>query len=68
MIQYPLVEGYLKLSGITVAEICKDLGITRRTWSNKVSGKSDFTLAEASYIANATGKSVDEIFLQSRAS
>lgn len=66
MKQYPLVEGYLKLSGVTVAEICRDLGITRRTWSNKVSGKSDFTLTEASHIAYVTGKSVDEIFLQSK--
>lgn len=63
--RYALVEGYLHLKGYEVEDICKKLGISRRTWRNKVNGASDFSLEEAVMISNLVGDSIDSIFLRS---
>lgn len=60
---YALVAGYAKLAGYTMNQVAKELGITRRTLSNKINGITDFTLSEAIAIKKLLGKTLDEIFL-----
>lgn len=63
MSKYVLVEGYAKIAGISLDDLSKHLGITKRTLYNKISGKTDFTLEEAKKIKTLLGRSIDEIFL-----
>lgn len=61
--RYPMVEGYCNLAGGSLNDLAKVLDITRRTLTNKISGKTDFTLEEALIVANYCGRSLDSIFL-----
>ena len=41
-----LLEYEMKLRGVTAADISRELGIDRSTFSKKCNGKSDFKLSE----------------------
>lgn len=61
---YHMLAAYAKTSGYSIDELAQKLSITRRTFDNKVHGRSEFTLSEALEIKRLLGKTIDEIFLQ----
>ena len=51
-----------KTKGYTVAQMAKELGVTKATYSKKENGKIVITLKEAQKIAALFKSSVDNIF------
>ena len=45
-LKYPYLEGKIAERNVSKAEIAKQLNITQRAFSNKLSGKSEFTWNE----------------------
>ena len=61
--QYYALKAYQMLEKITDDAMADFLGITKRTYTDKVNGYADFTPAEAVAISNYLKRSQDEIFL-----
>lgn len=68
MVKYPLLKGYIELSGMSQEEFCKKIGITTRTLHNKIVGKSDFTMSEVHKITELLNYPAESIFLRKRVS
>lgn len=63
---YPLLEAELAKRGIAKKDIAQKLGITSRTFSNKIAGDVDFWLQEALAIHSVFPDiPVDELFSHS---
>ena len=62
--KYVLVSGYAKAAGYSMQNLAEEIGVSRRTLSNKINGVTDFTLSEAMQLKKILGKSLEEIFLQ----
>lgn len=60
---YYAIPAYQILSKKSPDEIAKMLGISVRTYKDKIIGYSDFKANEASKLCEILGKSMDEIFL-----
>lgn len=45
-----VLRGEMAKYGLTVADMAKELGVSHATMSNKLNGKTDFTLTEAKQI------------------
>jgi putative transcriptional regulator len=50
-----VLKGKMKEKGVVYAELAALLGITPTTFSQKVNGKSDFTISEAELIKSYLG-------------
>ena len=61
--EYYAIKAYQILQKLTDDDMAKHLGVTRRTYCDKVNGYSDFTLAEGAMVARILNKTQDEIFL-----
>lgn len=60
---YYALKAYQMLEKLTDEDMAGYLGVTKRTYSDKVNGYSDFTPAEAIAISEKLNRSQDEIFL-----
>jgi len=58
-----MVRAYAAVREMTLEQLADQLGITRQTLDNKISGTSDFTLAEARLLGKIFEKDLDDIFL-----
>jgi len=61
--QYYALVAYQMLEKLTDEFMANFLGVTKRTYKDKVNGYSDFTPAEALALSQLLKKSQDEIFL-----
>lgn len=61
--EYYAIKAYQILNKLTDEDVAEYLGISKRTFCDKVSGYSDFTHVEGVKLANFLGKTQDEIFL-----
>jgi DNA-binding XRE family transcriptional regulator len=61
---YFMLEGYAKIAGYSMDQIAEYLEIARRTLDNKVFGRTDFSLSEATKLKKLLGRTVEDIFLQ----
>ena len=61
--KYYALKAYQMLEKLTDEYMANFLGVTKRTYTDKVNGYSDFTPAEALAISKLLNKSQDEIFL-----
>lgn len=61
--KYYALIAYQMLEKLTDDFMASFLGVTKRTYKDKVNGYSDFTPAEALAIAQLFKRSQDEIFL-----
>lgn len=59
------IKAHMSLNGITQADMAKRLEIGQHTFSNKLNGKTPFTLNESKKIADYFKTTVDEIFFNS---
>lgn len=50
------------MHGKRCEDIANHLGITKKTYWLKETGKTDFTITEAKLIAHYFGKKIDEVF------
>lgn len=60
---YYAIPAYQILANETNESVAAKLGITPRTYYNKVYGFSDFTAEEGKALCEILGKSLDEIFI-----
>lgn len=60
---YYALKAYQLLAKLTDDDMADYLGVTRRTYTDKVNGYSDFTPAEAVAISKKLDKTQDEIFI-----
>lgn len=60
---YYALKAYQMLEKLTDEDMAAYLGVTKRTYSDKVNGYSDFTPAEAIAISEKLNRSQDDIFL-----
>lgn len=60
---YYAIKAYEILAKKDSEEIANLLGITPRTYWNKVNGQADFSVQEAAKLAEILGRSTDDIFL-----
>ncbi len=61
--EYYAIKAYQILKKLTDDDVAAYLGISKRTFNDKVSGYSDFTLVEGTKMAQLFEKTQDEIFL-----
>lgn len=60
---YYAIRAYQILSKLSDKDIASALGITTRTYYNKVEGFSDFSAEQARILTDLFGRTMDEIFL-----
>lgn len=60
---YYAIPAYQILARKTNAEVAKELGITERSYYNKVHGVSDFTVEQSMRLCSILNRSMDELFL-----
>lgn len=60
---YYAIKAYQILNKKTDEEMAKVLGISKRTYTDKVNGYSDFTNTQGEILASIFHKTKDEIFL-----
>lgn len=60
---YYAIPAYQKLARMTNAEVAKELGITERSYYNKIHGATDFTVEQSMKLCALFGRSMDELFL-----
>lgn len=60
--KYVLLKAYQVIKSVDQEEMAKILGITTRTYQNKINGITPFTLDEAKTISDFFGKSIEQIF------
>lgn len=60
---YYAIKAYQILSKKTDEEMAEALGISKRTYTDKVNGYSDFTNTQGEILASIFQKTKDEIFL-----
>ena len=61
-IQYKL-KGLIAENGLSQQKVADILGITLRAFNDKINGKSDFTLTEATMLSDFFSEPVENIFL-----
>lgn len=61
--KYYAIKAYQMLEKLTDDDVADFLGITKRTYNDKVNGYSDFTPAEGLALASLFKKTQGEIFL-----
>lgn len=61
--EYVFLTAHQKRKGFSDAEVAEILGITTRTYQNKVKGLSDFTLSEANKLSKLLNQTKEELFL-----
>lgn len=61
--RYYAIQAYQILAKMTDKDVAKILGISLRTYKDKISGYSDFTSAQGKKLSQIFGVSQDEIFL-----
>ncbi|SKB28588.1 putative transcriptional regulator [Acetoanaerobium noterae] len=59
------LKGLIAEFGLSQKQLAKHLGITLRTFNDKINGKTDFSLKEARIVSSYFGKTIEEIFLES---
>lgn len=60
---YRALKAYQTLENLTNADIAEKLGMCERTYWEKASGFSDFTVNEGIALSGILHKTLDEIFL-----
>ncbi len=60
---YYAIRAYQILSKLSDKDVADALGITTRTYYNKIEGISDFSAEQARALVELFGRSMDEIFL-----
>lgn len=60
---YYAIPAYQILARKTSAEIAKELGITERSYYNKVHGMTDFTVEQSMKLCSILNRTMDELFL-----
>ncbi|WP_347450733.1 helix-turn-helix transcriptional regulator [Acetoanaerobium noterae] len=58
------LKGLIAEFGLSQKQLAKHLGITLRTFNDKINGKTDFSLKEARIVSSYFGKPIEEIFLE----
>lgn len=58
------LKGLIAEFGLSQKQLAKHLGITLRTFNDKINGKTDFSLKEARIVSSYFGKTIEEIFLE----
>lgn len=61
--EYVFLTAYQKRKGLSDTEVAEILGISTRTYQNKVKGLSDFTLSEAIKLCETLEESKETLFL-----
>ena len=61
--EYVFLVAYQKQKGLSDIEISRELGITTRTYKNKVKGLSDFTVSEANKLSELLDQTKETLFL-----
>ena len=61
--EYYAIKPYQKLKKLSDEDVAAHLGITKRTYNDKINGYSDFTNSQGEKLAEILGKSQSEIFL-----
>lgn len=61
--QYYAIKAYQILSRMTDEQMAEKLGISKRTYTDKVNGYSDFTNMQSDVLVEIFHKTKDEIFL-----
>lgn len=61
--RYYAIQAYQILAKMTDREVSKELGISLRTYKDKISGYSDFSSAQGKRLSKLFGVSQDDIFL-----
>jgi plasmid maintenance system antidote protein VapI len=61
--EYVFLTAHQKRKGLSDAEVAEILGISTRTYQNKVKGLSDFTLSEAIKLCETLEESKETLFL-----
>ena len=61
--KYYTIEHYAGLQKKTAEDCAKKLGISLRTYKDKISGYSDFTAVQAHILSEFLGVSQDSLFL-----
>lgn len=60
---YYAIKAWEILAKISGEEVASRLGMSYRTYFNKVNGYGDFSVAEANRLCEILGRTMDEIFL-----
>ena len=60
------LKGLIAENGISQKDIAEQLGITLRSFNDKINGKSDFSLTEARIISEYFKKPIEQIFLNTK--
>ena len=61
-IQYKL-KGLIAENGLSQQNVADEIGITLRSFNDKINGKLDFTLTEAIIVSHYFSKPIEKIFL-----
>lgn len=61
--RYYAIQAYQILAKMTDQEVASALGVSLRTYKDKISGYSDFTSAQGKKLSQLFSVSQDEIFL-----
>lgn len=59
--EYPSIRERIERMGIAKSRLCGAIGVTRHALSDKLGGKTEFTLTEALKLARFFGTSVEEL-------
>lgn len=59
--EYPAIAERVGRMGIPKSRMCEVIGVTRHGLSDKLSGRTEFTLTEALALARFFGTSVEEL-------
>lgn len=61
--EYVFLTAYQKRKGLSDTEVAEILGMSTRTYQNKVKGLSDFTVSEANKLSELFDQTKETLFL-----